>query len=66
MSGPHGYWEVDNREGGAYGCSYDSRLVKQGRREMYYEAIPYIWYLAGSICFAVGTLVMLARMLRDV
>ena len=26
------------------------------------ETIPYLFYLAGSLCFAIGTLVVLIRM----
>jgi len=30
---------------------------------MFHEMIPYLWYLAGSMCFAVGTLVVIVRMM---
>ena len=29
-----------------------------------HELIPFFWYFAGSICFAVGTLVVIIRTLR--
>lgn len=26
-----------------------------------YEALPYLWYLAGTICLAVGTIICIVR-----
>jgi len=28
------------------------------------ELAPYLWYLAGSLCFAIGTLIVIYRQIR--
>jgi len=34
--------------------------------KMLYDMIPYLWYLVGSICFAVGASIVIIRMPKNV
>jgi hypothetical protein len=52
------------KEWDAESVTVDAEVMRQKGKKMLYNMMPYLWYLAGSICFAVGTAIVIYRILK--